>query len=88
MGFFDQVGGFFKSAWSDVKSGVSEVFNTGKGIVTNITSLPNNVIMGSQKIAGQLITTGGTTLSSLGSSLSFPLVIGAAVIGGILLLKK
>jgi hypothetical protein len=89
MGFFDQVGGFFKGAWDNaIKPGISEIWNTGKGFVTNVTSLPSTIIGGSQALAGKLIDKGSSTLESLGQSLSMPLLIGAGVLGGILLLKK
>ena len=89
MGFFDQVGGFFKGAWDNViKPAGTEIWNTGKGLVTNITSLPGNVIQGGQAVANNLINKGASTLDSLGQSLSMPLLIGAGILGGVLLLKK
>lgn len=80
-------------------SGATAVYNEGKSAVTALhTDIKDLAYLGAktvekewntvETIGTRLIDKGSSTIESLGQSLSLPLVIGAALLGGILLLKK
>jgi hypothetical protein len=82
-----------------VESGVSAVFNAGVNLTNKVVDGGFNFMKGQQQIVGKFIDKGGdvilkgedvvgNTVSNVASSLSLPLMIGAGLLGGILLLKK
>ncbi|MEM3857975.1 MAG: hypothetical protein QW478_01070 [Candidatus Micrarchaeaceae archaeon] len=70
------------------ESAVSTVYNDTKNIISTNQQLLKEGIGGAVHVGETLINKGSETITSLGSSLSFPLVIGVAIIGGILLLNR
>src|SRR5579885_1944241 len=70
------------------ESAVSTVYNDAKNMIASNQQLLKEGIGGAVHVGETLINKGSETITSLGSSLSFPLVIGVAIIGGILLFNR
>lgn len=70
-----------KSLIRGIDRDLNRVLDRGTETINNVVHESGQVIQGGQK-------TIGSTISNLGESLSMPLVIGIAIVGGILLLKK
>lgn len=95
MGFFDSIVGTFNSVVSGIGNGAKSVVNfvrqdlgvdaivgEGWGAVKSVGGAIGGTVSKGQDIANNLVNKGADTLDSLGSSLSFPLLLigGAAAI--------
>lgn len=82
------VGGILSTGAQKAESAVTTVYNDAKSFLVRQSDTVNNLINKGEQLGEKVLDTAGGTISNLGSSLSFPLVIGAAIVGGILLLKN
>lgn len=79
---------FFNSVAIKGESVVATVYKDSKGFVQGVGQFATNNINQSFGLGNRLIDKSGDTISSLGKSLSMPLVIGAGLLGGIYLLGR
>jgi len=70
------------------ESAVNNVYNDAKTYLFNAQGIIGGTVQNTFKTVDNVVNTAGGTISNLGNSLSMPLVIGCAIVGGILLLRK
>lgn len=100
---FDSFANFVRKGFSDVTStvgnGIGKVFESGEKLANKIVDGGFKFLNGQTQIIAKAIDKGGDvlmrgetvlggTVSNVASSLSMPLLIGAGILGGFLLIRK
>ena len=76
------------TVYGDAKGAIGKAYDGAIHIIDTGAGLAKSEINAISGVANNLVTTTGSSLNSVASSLSLPLLIGAGVLGAIFLLKK